>query len=50
MPVYDEDGNYANFEDYQASWLSDNPVLSTKEIIPGTKVSALWEVFSGNIK
>ncbi len=37
MPVYEDDGNYANFEDYQASWLSDNPVLSTKEIIPYTK-------------
>ena len=32
MPVYDEDGNYAKFEDYQANWLSDNPVKSAKEI------------------
>lgn len=37
MPVYEDDGTYANFEDYQASWLSDNPVLSTKEIIPETR-------------
>lgn len=32
MPVYDENGDYAKFEDYQASWLSDNPVKSAKEI------------------
>ena len=32
MPVYDADGNYSAFENYQASWLSDNPVKSAKEI------------------
>lgn len=32
MPVYNEDGTYSNFGDYQASWLSDNPVKSAKEI------------------
>lgn len=32
MPVYEEDGTYASFEDYQANWLSDNPVKSAKEI------------------
>lgn len=32
MPVYDADGNYAKFEDYQANWLSDNPVKSAHEI------------------
>ena len=32
MPVYDANGNYTNFEDYQANWLSDNPVKSAKEI------------------
>lgn len=32
MPVYDEAGNYTSYEDYQASWLSDNPVKSAKEI------------------
>ncbi|WP_301922678.1 TonB-dependent receptor [Ferruginibacter sp.] len=32
MPVYDPNGNYAKFEDYQASWLSDNPVKSAHEI------------------
>lgn len=32
MPVYDEDGNYTAYEDYQASWLSDNPVKSANEI------------------
>ena len=30
-PVY-EDGGYSNYSDYQASWLSDNPVKSAKEI------------------
>lgn len=32
MPVYNEDGTYAGFEDYQVSWLSDNPVKSAHEI------------------
>ncbi|MFM8489854.1 MAG: hypothetical protein ACKOCH_26245, partial [Bacteroidota bacterium] len=32
MPVYEADGSYAPFENYQASWLSDNPVKSAKEI------------------
>ncbi|MEN9570287.1 MAG: hypothetical protein RL172_1518 [Bacteroidota bacterium] len=32
MPVYDEFGNYAAFENYQVSWLSDNPVKSAREI------------------
>lgn len=32
MPVYEQDGSYAAFENYQASWLSDNPVKSAKEI------------------
>lgn len=32
MPVYEEDGSYAAFEQYQASWLSDNPVKSAREI------------------
>ncbi|MFN7831427.1 MAG: SusC/RagA family TonB-linked outer membrane protein [Bacteroidota bacterium] len=32
MPVYEEDGSYSAFENYQASWLSDNPVKSAKEI------------------
>ncbi len=32
MPVYEADGSYANFADYQVSWLSDNPVKSAKEI------------------
>ncbi len=32
MPVYDDNGDYSSFEDYQASWLSDNPVKSAKEI------------------
>ncbi len=32
MPVYNPDGSYADFTQYQASWLSDNPVKSAKEI------------------
>jgi TonB-linked SusC/RagA family outer membrane protein len=32
MPAYEDDGTYASFEDYQANWLSDNPVKSAKEI------------------
>lgn len=36
MPVYNEDGTYSVFEDYQVSWLSDNPVKSAKEIIAYT--------------
>ncbi len=36
MPVYNPDGTYTNFGDFQASWLSDNPVKSAKEIIAFT--------------
>src|SRR5258708_4028487 len=32
MPVYEKNGKYADFTQYQASWLSDNPVKSAKEI------------------
>lgn len=32
MPAYEADGSYAAFENYQVSWLSDNPVKSAKEI------------------
>jgi len=32
MPVYNSDGSYADYTEYQASWLSDNPVKSAKEI------------------
>lgn len=32
MPVYSSPGVYADFNDYQAYWLSDNPVKSAKEI------------------
>lgn len=32
MPAYEADGSYSAFENYQASWLSDNPVKSAKEI------------------
>jgi TonB-dependent starch-binding outer membrane protein SusC len=32
MPVYDDNGVYTAYENYQATWLSDNPVKSAKEI------------------
>jgi len=32
MPVYDAPGVYADFTNYQASWLSDNPVKSAQQI------------------
>ncbi|MEO7992648.1 MAG: SusC/RagA family TonB-linked outer membrane protein, partial [Chryseolinea sp.] len=41
MPVYDEFGDYSNYEDYQVSWLSDNPVLSANEIIAYTNTNRL---------
>ena len=31
-PVYNDDGTYSDYTEYQASWLSDNPVKSAKEI------------------
>lgn len=35
-PVYDADGNYSDYTLYQASWLSDNPIKSAKEIVAYT--------------
>ncbi len=35
-PVYSKSGNYSNYASYQASWLSDNPVKSAKDIIAFT--------------
>ncbi len=32
MPVKEADGSYANYTNYQSSWLSDNPVKSANEI------------------
>jgi TonB-linked SusC/RagA family outer membrane protein len=32
MPAYEDDGSYANYEDYEATWLSENPVKSAKEV------------------
>ncbi len=37
MPVYEKDGSYAEYTNYQAVWLSDNPVKSAKEIQAFTK-------------
>jgi TonB-dependent starch-binding outer membrane protein SusC len=32
MPVYNPDGSYSDYTQYQASWLSDNPVKSANEV------------------
>jgi TonB-linked SusC/RagA family outer membrane protein len=32
MPVYNPDGTYSDYTQYQASWLSDNPVKSAREV------------------
>jgi TonB-linked SusC/RagA family outer membrane protein len=36
MPVYNKDGTYADYTQYQALWLSDNPVKSANEVVPFT--------------
>ncbi len=36
MPVYDANGNYADYTAYHVSWLSDNPVKSANQIIANT--------------
>jgi TonB-linked SusC/RagA family outer membrane protein len=36
MPVYNADGTYADYTQYQAQWLSDNPVKSAHQVIPYT--------------
>ncbi len=36
MPVYNSDGSYSDYTQYQALWLSDNPVKSAHAIIPIT--------------
>ncbi len=50
MPVYDAAGNYSKFEDYQASWLSDNPVKSAHEIVGTTDGYRLLGSFFGEYK
>ncbi len=50
MPVYNEDGSYANYYDYQASWLSDNPVLSARELKAFTKSNRLIGTVFGEYK
>ena len=32
MPAYNPDGSYSDYNNYQVSWLSDNPVKSAKEV------------------
>ena len=47
MPVYEADGSYASYENYQAYWLSDNPVKSAYEIRAFTRsLRALTTVFA----
>jgi TonB-linked SusC/RagA family outer membrane protein len=36
MPVYDANGNYADYTAYHVDWLSDNPVKSANQIIANT--------------
>ena len=36
MPVYNADGTYSDYTQYQAQWLSDNPVKSAQQVIPIT--------------
>jgi TonB-linked SusC/RagA family outer membrane protein len=50
MPAYEEDGSYASFEDYQANWLSDNPVKSAKEIRAFTNGSRALGPIAGEYK
>ena len=51
MPVYNPDGSYSDYTQYQASWLSDNPVKSAKEVKAYTNnyrfigtIFADWEI------
>lgn len=47
MPAYNEDGTYANYEDYQASWLSENPVKSAYEVKSTTNTNrVLGSIFA----
>jgi TonB-dependent starch-binding outer membrane protein SusC len=41
MPIFESDGSYADYTQYQASWLSDNPFLSATEIRAFTKSNRL---------
>ena len=50
MPVYDANGNYSAFEDYEVSWLSDNPVKSAKEIEAFTTTNRLIGSMFGEYK
>jgi TonB-linked SusC/RagA family outer membrane protein len=50
MPVYESDGSYSAFEDYQVSWLSDNPVKSAIEIKPITTTYRMLGTAFGEYK
>ncbi len=47
MPAYEDDGSYSNYEDYQVTWLSENPVKSAKEVKATTKTNrVLGSIFA----
>ena len=50
MPAYESDGSYSKFEDYQVSWLSDNPVKSAKEIVAYTNSNRVLGSFFADYK
>lgn len=50
MPVYDDNGNYEDYTSYQVNWLSDNPVLSAKEIRAFTTTNRLLGSVFGEYK
>ena len=50
MPVYDAPGVYADFTNYQASWLSDNPVKSAQQINAHTITNRLIGSVYGEYK
>ena len=50
MPVYDANGNYADYTLYHVSWLSDNPVKSANQIIANTNSYRLLGSLFGEYK
>ncbi|MGB3075945.1 MAG: TonB-dependent receptor [Chitinophagales bacterium] len=54
MPAYNDDGTYADYTQYQAAWLSDNPVLSANEVtatsISYRALGTVWANYAFNDK
>ncbi len=50
MPVYDANGNYADYTAYHVAWLSDNPVKSANQIIANTTSYRLLGSLFGEYK